>query len=136
VANQELVMQNTLARIAIVILVLASTARLEADVKTFAGEWTLTFQGGRGPQGSNLTIRETNGRATATLETPGGSIPVTDVTEKGDALILRYKAGGGDVEGTMTITMQKNGTLKVVNQVGQNKQEGTGKTRCPPDCRN
>ena len=78
-----------------------------ADAKTWMGDWVLTIMGGRGPQERPLTFKDMGGKVAATL---GGG-------------------RGGEVDVTLTLTMEADGTLKVVNQAGENKQEGTGKKK-------
>lgn len=133
-------MQRIVARVILLAFVLSLAATglatagqlTPADAKSWMGEWALTIQGGRGPQESTLTIKEMGGKVVATRAGGRGNpIEITDITKKGDDVILKFKqqGRGGEVDVTLTLTMQADGTVKVVNQAGENKQEGTGKKK-------
>ena len=103
-----------------------------ADAKAWVGEWTLTIQGGRGPQERALTIKDMSGKVAATLGGGrGGPVEITDVTKKGNDLVLKFKqqGRGGEVDVVMTLAMEADGTLKVSQELGGNTQSGTGKKK-------
>ena len=102
------------------------------DAKAWVGEWTLTIQGGRGPQERALTIKDMSGKVAATLGGGrGGPVEITDVTKKGNDLVLKFKqqGRGGEVDVVMTLAMEADGTLKVSQELGGNTQSGTGKKK-------
>jgi hypothetical protein len=99
-----------------------------AKAKAFVGEWTLTIQGGRGPQERPLSIKDVGGKVAAELGGGrGGPIAVTDITMPGSDLILKWKqmGRGGEVEVMMTLTL-KDGGLMVKQTLNGNDTEGTG----------
>ena len=113
-------------------LVAGGQAVASADAKAWVGEWTLTIQGGRGPQERALTIKDMSGKVAATLGGGrGGPVEITDVTKKGNDLVLKFKqqGRGGEMDAVVTLSMQADGTLKVTQEVGANKTEGTGKKK-------
>ena len=138
-------MSRTLARTALVaigIVLMAGSwstgtlaggqALTTADAKTWMGEWALTIQGGRGPQERQLTIKDMGGKVVATLGGGrGGPVEITDVSKKGNDVVLKFKqqGRGGEAEVVMTLSMQGDGTLTVKNEVGGNAQTGTGKKK-------
>ena len=105
-------------------------ALMSTDAKAWIGEWTMTTQGGRGPQERQLTIKDMNGKVAATLGGGrGGPIEVTDISKKGTDVVFKFKqqGRGGEVDVVMTLAMQTDGTLKVTQELGGNTQNGTGK---------
>ena len=57
---------------------------------------------------------------------------MTDIAKKGAMdLVLKFKqqGRGGEVDVTMTLSMQADGTLKVAQDLGGNAQAGTGKKK-------
>ena len=113
-------------------LIAGGQALMSADAKAWMGDWTLTIEGGRGPQERTLTIKDAGGKVAATLGGGrGGPIEVADVSKKGNDLILKFKqqGRGGEVEVVMTLAMQADGTLKVTQNLGGNAQNGTGKKK-------
>jgi hypothetical protein len=107
-------------------------ALASADAKGWIGEWTLTIEGGRGPQERALTIKDMTGKVAATLGGGrGGPVEITDVSKKGTDLVLKFKqqGRGGEVDVVMTLAMQADGTLKVSQELGGNTQSGTGKKK-------
>jgi hypothetical protein len=103
-----------------------------ADAKAWVGEWTLTMQGGRGPQERALTIKDAAGKVAATMGGGRGApIEIADVSKKGMDLVLKFKqqGRGGEVDVVMTLSMQPDGTLKVSQVAGANTTEGTGKKK-------
>ena len=100
-----------------------------ADAKTWMGEWALTVLGGRGSQERQLTIKDMGGKVVATLGGGrGGPIEITDVSKKGNDVVLKFKhqGRGGEADVLMTLSMQGAGTLTVKNEVAGNAQTGTG----------
>lgn len=110
----------------------AQATTTTADAKAWIAEWTLTIQGGRGPQERLLTIKDMNGKVAATLGGGrGGPIEIADVSKKGNDLVLKFKqqGRGGEADVVMTLSMEADGTLKVSQEVGGNTQTGTGKKK-------
>ena len=139
-------MYKTLSRLAIgglvVLSMVAATGSVRllaqagsvasADAKTWMGEWTLTLQGGRGPQERALTIKDASGKVAATMGGGRGApIEIADVSKKGMDLVLKFKqtGRGGEVDVILTLSMQPDGTLKVTQVAGANTTEGTGKKK-------
>jgi len=138
-------MCRTLSRTVLVVLAVAlaawsapttviagGQALASADAKPWVGEWTLTIQGGRGPQERALTIKDMSGKVAATLGGGrGGPVEITDVSKKGNDLVLKFKqqGRGGEVDVVMTLAMEADGTLKVSQELGGNTQSGTGKKK-------
>ena len=111
-------------------LVAGGQALMSTEAKAWMGAWALTIEGGRGPQQRQLTIKDANGKVAATLGGGrGGPIEVTDVSKKGNDVVLKFKqqGRGGEVDVVMTLAMQTDGTLKVTQELGGNTQAGTGK---------
>jgi hypothetical protein len=105
---------------------------MSADAKAWMGDWTLTVEGGRGPQERTLTIKDMSGHVAATLGGGrGGPIEVADVSKSGNDLVLKFKqrGRGGEQDAVMTLMMQADGTLKVSQAMGGNTQTGTGKKK-------
>jgi hypothetical protein len=105
---------------------------MSADAKPWIGEWTLTLQGGRGPQERALTIKDAAGKVAATMGGGRGApIEIADVSKKGMDLVLKFKqqGRGGEMDVVMTLAMQPDGTLKVTQVSGANTTEGTGKKK-------
>ncbi len=103
-----------------------------ASAKNWIGEWTLTMQGGRGPQERALTIKDAAGKVAATMGGGRGApIEIADVSMKGTDLVLKFKqqGRGGEVDVVLTLSMQADGTLKVSQVAGANTTEGTGKKK-------
>ena len=103
-----------------------------ASAKNWIGEWTLTMQGGRGPQERALTIKDAAGKVAATMGGGRGApIEIADVSMKGTDLVLKFKqmGRGGEMDAVVTLSMQADGTLKVTQAVGANTTEGTGKKK-------
>src|SRR5262245_37206407 len=136
-------MRRTLARSLVMMLGIAlvwSAASLAvaaqgvatADAKTWVGDWNLTIQGGRGAQERTLTIKDASGKLAASLGGGrGGAIEITDVTKKGNDLVLKFKQQGrrGEADVTMTLAMEADGTLKVTQDTNGNATTGTGKKK-------
>jgi hypothetical protein len=102
------------------------------DAKAWMGDWTLTIEGGRGPQERLLTIKDMSGKVAATLGGGrGGPIEITDISKKGTDLVLKFKqqGRGGEADVVMTLAMQPDGTLKVTQELGGNTRSGTGKKK-------
>jgi hypothetical protein len=100
-----------------------------AKAKAFIGEWTLTLQGGRGPQERPLTIKDVGGKVAAELGGGrGGPITITDISMAASDLVLKFKqtGRGGEVDVVMTLTL-KDGALTVKQEAGGNAMTGTGK---------
>src|SRR5262245_46372237 len=73
----------------------AAPQAASADARSWIAEWTLTIQGGRGPQERTLTIKDSAGKLAATLGGGrGGPIEIADVSKKGDDLVLKFKQQG------------------------------------------
>jgi hypothetical protein len=103
-----------------------------ADAKAWLGDWNLTVEGGRGPQERTLTIKDMAGKVVATMGGGrGGPIEITNISKKGDDLVMQFKqqGRGGEVDVTLTLSMQPDGTLKVSQILGANTQSGTGKKK-------
>src|SRR3954451_844418 len=138
-------MYKTLSRIMFVVIAVGlvagpATVQLKAqagavssaDAKAWMGDWTLTLQGGRGPQERTLTVKDAAGKGAATLGGGrGGPIEIADVSEGGSDLVLKFKqqGRGGEVDVVMTLAMQPDGTLKATQNAGNNSQTGTGKKK-------
>src|SRR3954466_477042 len=136
-------MYKTLSRIMFVVIAVGlvagpATVQLKAqagsvssaDAKAWMGDWTLTLQGGRGPQERTLTIKDASGKVAATMGGGrGGPIEIADVSKKGNDLVLKFKqqGRGGEQDVVLTLSMQQDGTLKVSQMIGTNTIEGTGK---------
>ncbi|SRR5216684_7124335 len=113
-------------------LVAGAQALKSADAKAWLGDWTLTVEGGRGPQERTLTIKDAGGNVAATLGGGrGGPIEIADVSRTGSDLVLKFKqqGRGGELDVVMTLMMQADGTLKVTQVAGANSQSGTGKKK-------
>ena len=113
-------------------LVAGAQALASADAKAWMGEWTLTIEGGRGAQERQLTIKDMSGKVAATLGGGrGGAIEITDVSKKGNDVVLKFKQQGrrGEADVVMTLALQTDGTLKVTQEVNGNAQNGTGKKK-------
>jgi hypothetical protein len=103
-----------------------------ADAKAWLGDWNLTIEGGRGPQERTLAIKDMDGKVVATLGGGrGGPIEIINISKKGDDLVMNFKqqGRGGEVDVTLTLSMQADGTLKVSQKLGENTQTGTGKKK-------
>jgi hypothetical protein len=137
-------MYKTLSRVVLVAfavsLAAVGTVTLKAqagtvtstDAKAWMGDWTLTLQGGRGPQERTLTIKDASGKVAATMGGGrGGPIEIADVSKKGNDLVLKFKqqGRGGEQDVVLTLSMQQDGTLKVSQMIGTNTIEGTGKKK-------
>ena len=107
--------------------------RSQVRIVTSFGEWTLTMQGGRGPQERALTIKDNAGKLAATMGGGRGApIEIADISMKGSDLVLKFKQpgrGGDPMDATVTLSMQPDGTLKATQMVGTNSMEGTGKKK-------
>jgi hypothetical protein len=113
-------------------LLAGGQALMSADAKTWIGDWALTIEGGRGPQMRDLALKDMSGKVAATLGGGrGGPIDITDITKKGNDVVLKFKqtGRGGEVEVLMTLMMQTDGTLKLTQQLNGNTQNGTGKKK-------
>jgi len=113
-------------------LIAGGQAVMAADAKNWLGDWTLTINGGRGPQERTLTVKDAAGKVAATLGGGrGGPIEIADVSKAGSDLVLKFKqqGRGGEVDVVMTLAMQPDGTLKVTQNAGNNSQTGTGKKK-------
>ena len=113
---------------------LAPSIALAQDAKAFLGEWVLTIEGRRGPQERPLTIKDTAGKLSAELGGGrGGPVAITDVTVKGSDATLKWTqtTQQGDIPIVMTLTLQKDGTLVVKQDMagGQFTSNGTGKKK-------
>src|SRR5439155_7277035 len=119
--EKEAFMYKTLSRMAVVgtlaaLLVVAGagSARLfaqagsvsSANAKAWLGEWTLTMQGGRGPQERALTLKDAAGKVAATMGGGRGApIEIADVSMKGTDLVLKFKqqGRGGEMDAVVTL---------------------------------
>ena len=128
----------TIAGVALVVGTLSTRmvsaqALMTADAKAWMGDWTLTIQGGRGPQERTITFKDAGGKVAATLGAGrrGGPTDITDVSKKGNDVMLKFKqqGRGGETDVVMTLSMQSDGTLKVKQEANGNTQEGTGKKK-------
>lgn len=113
---------------------LAPSIALAQDAKAFLGEWVLTLEGRRGPQERPLTIKDTAGKLSAELGGGrGGPVTITDVTVKGSDATLKWTqtTQQGDIPIVMTLTLGKDGTLTVKQDMagGQFTSAGTGKKK-------
>lgn len=105
-----------------------------AKAKPFLGDWVLTIEGRRGPQERPLGITEKGGKLTAELGGGrGGPVTITDISMSGADLVLKWNQQGpqGEVPVVMTLSLQKDGTLTVKQDMagGQFSQSGTGKKK-------
>jgi hypothetical protein len=99
-----------------------------AKARMFLGEWTLTIQGGRGPQERPLIIKDVNSKVAAELGGGrGGPVTTTDITLPAGDLILKFKqmGRGGEVEVMMALTL-KDGGLTVKQTINGMDTTGTG----------
>lgn len=75
-----------------------------ADAKAFMGNWAASFEGPMGVLAMDLTVSDAGGKVVAQIG--GGELPmskVTDVTKKGDNLVLKYSV---DIQGmTLPVTV-------------------------------
>ena len=113
---------------------LAPSIALAQDAKAFLGDWVLTIEGRRGPQERPLNIKDTGGKLSAELGGGrGGPVAITDVTVKGSEATLKWNqtTQQGDIPIVMTLTLQKDGTLVVKQDMagGQFTSNGTGKKK-------
>ena len=113
---------------------LAPAVAMAQDAKAFVGEWVLTIEGRRGPQERPLTIKDTAGKLSAELGGGrGGPVTITDVTVKGSEATLKWSQDfqGNAVPIEMTLTLGKDGTLTVKQDMGggQFSSSGTGKKK-------
>ena len=79
-----------------------------------------------------MTIKDMSGKVAATLGGGrGGAIEITDVSKKGNDVVLKFKQQGrrGEADVVMTLALQTDGTLKVTQEVNGNAQNGTGKKK-------
>ena len=112
--------------------VLAGGQLATADAKSWIGDWLLTVEGRRGPQEQTLSVKDSAGKVVAQLAGGrGGPVDITDVSKAGNDLVLKFKRsfGGNDVDITMTLAMQPDGTLKVAQDANGNATAGTGKKK-------
>jgi len=122
-----------------VLLVGATTfvAGQQATANEWTGQWTLTFETGRGPQETPLSIKSEGGTLKATIVGRGGSIPSSDVKIERDTLSIKYSlpGRGGDSEAVIKLIKQSDGKFTATRTIGENKATGTAaRKRCPPDC--
>jgi len=114
-------------------LIAGGQALKSADAKAWLGDWTLTVEGGRGPQERTLTIKDAGGNVAATFGGGrGGPIEIADVSRSGSDLVLKFKqqGRGGEQDIVLTLMMQADGTLKLTQAAaGGNTQTGTGKKK-------
>ena len=115
-------------------LLAPAAVALAQDAKAFVGEWVLTIEGRRGPQERPLTIKDTAGKLSAELGGGrGGPVTITDVTVKGSEATLKWSQDfqGNAVPIVMTLTLGKDGTLTVKQDMGggQFSSSGTGKKK-------
>src|SRR5713226_9353320 len=139
-------MYRTLSRMTVVVFVLFLTggsitglmaagqasSLAATDAKAWIGDWTLTIEGGRGPQERTLSIKDMGGKVAANMGGGrGGPIDISDISKKGNDLVMKFKqqGRGGEVDVTLTLSMQADGTLKVSQDLGGNTQTGTGKKK-------
>jgi hypothetical protein len=120
--------------ILIVAALLAPAIAMAQDAKAFLGDWVLTIEGRRGPQERPLNIKDTGGKLSAELGGGrGGPVTITDVTVKGSDATLKWNqtTQQGDIPIVMTLTLQKDGTLVVKQDMagGQFTSNGTGKKK-------
>lgn len=113
---------------------LAPAIAMAQDAKAFLGDWVLTIEGRRGPQERPLSIKDTAGKLSAELGGGrGGPVTITDVTVKGTEATLKWSQDfqGNAVPIVMTLTLQKDGTLVVKQDMagGQFSSSGTGKKK-------
>lgn len=113
---------------------LAPAIAVAQDAKAFVGDWVLTIEGRRGPQERPLSIKDTAGKLSAELGGGrGGPVTITDVTVKGTEATLKWSQDfqGNAVPIVMTLTLQKDGTLVVKQDMagGQFNSSGTGKKK-------
>lgn len=115
-------------------VLLAPAISWAQDAKAFLGDWVLTIEGRRGPQERPLSIKDTGGKLSAVLGGGrGGDVTITDVTVKGSEAVLKWNQATqqGDIPIVMTLTLQKDGTLVVKQDMagGQFTSNGTGKKK-------
>jgi hypothetical protein len=99
-----------------------------ARARMFLGDWTLTVEGGRGPQDRPLNIKDVDGKVAAELGgARGNAITISDITMPAGDLILKFKqmGRGGEVEVLMALTL-KNGGLTVKQTINGVDTTGTG----------
>jgi hypothetical protein len=83
-----------------------------ARAKKFVGDWTLTVEAGRGPQGRPLNIKDVDGKVAAELGGGRGNpITINDITMPAGDLILKFQqmGRGGEAEVLMALTLKDGG---------------------------
>jgi len=94
-------------------LVAAQSQLDTSEARAFIGRWDLAFQTQIGPFNFDLDIEDEGGKVTARMGSPnlGGSREITDITQSGDNLLMRYQmdAQGQMVSVSMTLSVAGEG---------------------------
>lgn len=84
-----------------------------SEARAFIGRWDLAFETQIGPFNLDLDIEDEGGKITARMGSPdlGGSREITDITQSGDSLLMRYQmdAQGQMVSMSMTLSVAGEG---------------------------
>ena len=116
-----------------------SSSPVAANTK-WMGVWALTLDGARGPEAHALLVYVApewdaeRGKVVAKINSGRGvEIKITDVSIRGNVLVLKYKQQGqrGEVDVVSTLSMRPDGRLTLSNQQGQGNQIGSGKLAAP-----
>lgn len=127
-------MLRTLA-FAMVLLPLATAAEAQlvpADAGAFIGSWTLTLDSPQGAFEQAMVLKDEGGKVVAELSSQmqPDVQKVTDVSKKGDDLILKFAGNfqGNPFDATITLTPEGTDKCKVLFDIngGQFSMNGTG----------
>ena len=103
-----------------------------ADAGAFMGSWTLTLDSPQGPFEQGMVLKDEGGKAVAEMSSQiqPDVVKVTDISKKGDDLVLKYAGNFQGMPFDATITLTPDGTdkCKVAFDVngGQFMMSGTG----------
>lgn len=120
---------------ALVLLPLATAAEAQiapADAGTFMGSWALTLESPQGAFEQSMVLKDKGGKVVAELsnQMQPDVQEVTDVTKKGDDLILKFAGNfqGNPYDAVITLTPDGADKCKVLFDVnsGQFSMNGTG----------
>jgi hypothetical protein len=119
--------------IALVMTPLAAAAQLApADAANFMGNWTVTLDTPQGSFDQSVVIKDEGGKVVAEMSSQMApeTQKVTDVTKKGEDLILKFAGNfqGNPFDATITMTPDGDDKCKLVFDVngGQFSMNGAG----------